>query len=306
LVLGAIHLGVLSAMRRSGSGQPEGRGAMLAMAVAGVVGIGGLVPLSFHLGQGEADTRMALHAIASGRDDEARAWLARAGTRHPTPGVAWLRAGLAWQARNDFPAAERALREAHRLDPEVADVSFALAEVLITEGKGGEAAPLLEQAERAGVRPDRVRLDLALAYWQAGDQARAREVLARGVPTDGLPLLRARALASVEARRVDLAEWLLTEHRRYVPGDAEVAEKLGLMKGRGGDGRAAAALFEEAARLDPGRATARFNLAIAYLQQGRRDEAIAQLREALRIDPTYAQAAGALRELLAGSSPGDR
>ena len=60
----------------------------------------------------------------------------------------------------------------------------------------------------------------------------------------------------------------------------------------------AAALFEDAMRLDPSRATARFNLAIARLQQGRRDDAVALLREALRIDPTYAQAAGALRELL--------
>ena len=80
--------------------------------------------------------------------------------------------------------------------------------------------------------------------------------------------------------------------------DAEVAEKLGLVMARRGDTPAAAALFEEAARIEPSRATARFNLAIARLQQGRRSDAIALLREALRIDPTYAQAAGALRELL--------
>jgi len=40
------------------------------------------------------------------------------------------------------------------------------------------------------------------------------------------------------------------------------------------------------------------------LQQGRRDEAIALLREALRIDPGYAQAAGALGEIGAGSWTG--
>ncbi len=268
------------------------------MAVAVATLVAGLIPLPFQLGEADADTRMALHAIDAGRDDEGRAWLDRAVARHEAPGVAWFRAGLAWQARNQLPDAERALREAHRLDPEVGDVAFALAGVLLTEGKGAEAVPLLEQAERAGVRPDRVRLDLSLALWQAGQETRAREVLAHGVPHEGLPLLRARALASVEARQVDLAEWLLAEHRRLVPGDAEVAEKLGLMRAGRGDTSAAAALFEEAVRLDPSRATARFNLAIARLQQGRREEAVALLREALRLDPTYAQAAGALRELL--------
>ena len=77
-----------------------------------------------------------------------------------------------------------------------------------------------------------------------------------------------------------------------------IAEKLGLMRASRGETAAAAALFEDVARLDPSRATVRFNLAIARLQQGRREEAITLLREALRLDPTYAQAAGALRELL--------
>jgi len=218
--------------------------------------------------------------------------------RHPAPGVVWFRAGLAWQSRNQLADAERALREAHRLDPDVGDVAFALAGVLLTEGKGAEAVPLLEQAERQGARPDRVRLDLSLALWQAGQQDRAREVLRRGVPGEGLALLRARALASAEAGQAALADWLLGEHRRLSPGDAEVTERLGLLRASRGDTTGAAMLFEEATRLDPARATARFNLAIARLQQGRRDEAVALLREALRIDPTYVQAAGALRELL--------
>jgi Flp pilus assembly protein TadD len=96
---------------------------------------------------------------------------------------------------------------------------------------------------------------------------------------------------------VALAEWLLSVYRHNAPGDAEVAEKLGLMRVRTGDAAGAATLFEDAARLDPTRATARFNLAVLRAQQGRRDEAIALLQDALRIDPTYAQAAGALREL---------
>ncbi len=313
LVIGTIHLGLLAAWMQArvasragrsaaGAGQIDSRRTRVAGGAAVGVGLAsflaGLIPLPFDPGLGEHDTRMALHAIEQGRDADATAWLSRAAGRHPTPGVAWFRAGLAWQSRNDLVSAERALREAHRLDPGVAAVAYALGEVLISEGKGSEAVPLLEQADRAGERPDRVRLDLALAHWQAGDTARARAVLAQGVPAEGLPLLRARALAALETRRFDLAEWLLAEYGGIVRGDAEVIEKLGLVKARSGDTAAAASLLEEAVRLDDDRATARFNLAIVRLQQGRRDQAIALLREALRIDPTYAQAAGALREIL--------
>jgi len=166
----AIHAGVLvawasdrdaraAAMRASGARLRV----TLAAGLALVLGAASVIPLPLQLGEAEADTRMALHAIDTARDDEGRAWLGRAVARHRAPGVAWFRAGLAWQARNQLVDAERSLREAHRLDPEVGDVAFALAGVLLTEGKGAEAAPLFEQAQRAGVRPDRVRLDLSLA-----------------------------------------------------------------------------------------------------------------------------------------------
>ena len=298
LVLGAIHVGVLAGRVREALSLRRAR-TSLAAVVALATLIAGQWPLPFHLGHGEADLGMALHAIERGRDAEADVWLRRASDRLPSAGVAWFRAGLAWQARGAFVPAERALRESHRRDPEIAEVAFALAGVLLSQGKGAEAAPLLESVERAGSHPDRVRLDRALALWQAGDRSGARELLEAGVPAAGLPLLRARALAAADARQVDLAAWLLEVFRRHVRDDAEVAEKLGLIQVRLGDEAGAALLFADAARLDPQRATARFNLAIVRVGQGRRDEAVALLRDALRIDPTYAQAAGALRELLA-------
>jgi tetratricopeptide (TPR) repeat protein len=306
LVLGAVHVGLLASMTREHR-ERAGRSALVALVVGAVVFAAGLVPLPFQRGEADADTQMAVIAIDAGRDAEGEQWLASAVARHPAPGIAWFRAGLAWQARNDLARAERALREAHRLDPEVSDVTFALAGVLLSQGKGGEALPLLKQLQASGdagaptARAERYRLDIALAHWQKGDEGLARNVLAAGVTPEGLPLLRARALAAAEARQVALAEWLLTVYHRDAPGDAEVAEKLGLMRVRTGDAAGAATLFEDAARLDPTRATARFNLAVLRAQQGRRDEAVALLREALRLDPTYAQAAGALRELLGTS-----
>jgi tetratricopeptide (TPR) repeat protein len=305
LVLAAIHVGVLAGrVRASSPVRVAAVRAVVAGAVALVAAIAAQVPLPFDLGHGDADLGMALHAIEQGRDTEADAWLNRATVRMPSPGVGWFRAGLAWQARGALAPAERALREAHRRDPDVAEVAFALAGVLLSQGKGAEAAPLLASVERAGVHQDRIRLDRALALWQAGDRDGARQLLDAGVPAAGLPLLRARALAAADARQVELAAWLLGVFRAHVQDDAEVAERLGLMRVELDDEAGAGDLFAHAARLDPSRATARFNLAIVRVRQGRRDDAIALLREALRIDPTYAQAAGALRELLEEKSAG--
>lgn len=289
---GATH--VASGLR----GWLAAAGGLVLLAVA-------LVPLPFDLGLGEADTRMALHAIERGDEDDARGWLTRGTSRRPPAGgLAYFRAGLAWQSRGRWSEAEWALREAMRLDADVPDVAFALAGALLSQGKGAEAVPLLQQAERSGVRPDRARLDLALAFWQAGREDEARAALDGGVPAAGLPLLRARGLAAVDARQTRLASWLLDVYRRYVNDDAEVAEKLGLMLATQGRLDEAAAQLSEAAGLDAARATARFNLALVRLQQGRRDEAIALLRDALRIDPDYPQAAGALREIGAGEWTG--
>lgn len=300
LVFACLHVGVLATLRRADVTANAPR-----LATAGVVAValaaGALVPLPFHLGVSDADTRMALDAIAHGRDEEADAWIEEAVRIDPAPGVVWLRSGLAWQARGDLARAERALRQAHRIDGDEGAVAFSLAEVLLAAGKGADAVPLLRQAANAGIRPDRVSLDLALAQWQAGDEAGARATLAGGVPDAAWPLLRARALASVDARRFDVAAWLLDVYRAHDPRDVEVTEKLGLAVARRGDLAGAARLLEEAASLDAGRASVRFNLAVVRLQQGRRTDAVALLREALRLDPGYVQAAGALREL--GAEP---
>ena len=303
LVLGAVHLGVLAAMPRESWRWPVRRATLAAVIVAAVVSVAGLVPLPFQRGEADADAQMAMRAIGEGKDDDAERWIARAVARHPAPGIVWFRAGLGWQSRNDLARAERALREAHRLDPDVSEATFALAGVLLSQGKGAEALPLLKRVEAQddGAMPtayaERLRLDVALAHWQAGDETLARGVLESGVTPEALPLMRARALAAVEARHVALAEWLLSVYRRHAPEDAEIAEKLGLMRIGSGRVDEAATLLADAARLDPQRATARFNLAVLRARQGRRDEAVALLREALRIDPSYEQAAGALREL---------
>lgn len=301
LVMAAVSTAPLLAMAWTRPGallEEVGRWRLGAATLAGVAVFGaGLVPLPFHLGEGDADLGMALHAIASGQDEAADRWLARAAARHQEPGVVWFRAGLAWQAENNWARSEAALRDAYSRNPDVGEVAFALAGSLLSQGKGTAAVRLLRQAEAAGVRTDRVRLDLALALWQAGDEAAARSLLMGDLPAASLPLLRARALAAVDVRQLRLAEWQLEAYLLRVPGDAEVTEKLGLMRAAQQQWTSAAEAFEAAAKLDPRRATARFNLALVRLQQGRREDARALLREALRIDPQYAQAAGALREI---------
>ncbi len=100
----------------------------------------------------------------------------------------------------------------------------------LSEGKGAEAVPLLEQAERGGVRPDRVRLDLVAGPLAGRRRSHGRARCSRPACRERrLPLLRARALASVEARQHGARRVAARRAPALVPGDAEVAEKLGLM-----------------------------------------------------------------------------
>ena len=61
----------------------------------------------------------------------------------------------------------------------------------------------------------------------------------------------------------------------------------------------AIAHYEAAVRLEPSNASMRNNLAVAYAQSGRIEEAIRQLKTALEHDPTHRGARGNLEKLLA-------
>ncbi len=61
--------------------------------------------------------------------------------------------------------------------------------------------------------------------------------------------------------------------------------------------------YRQALRLNTDNPEAHFNLALALLSQGKRDEATAHLTEAVRLKPDYKAAQTQLKSLLASPHP---
>ena len=61
--------------------------------------------------------------------------------------------------------------------------------------------------------------------------------------------------------------------------------------------------YGQALRLNADNPEAHFNLALALWRQGKRDEAMAHLREALRLKPDYAEAQAQLKSMLGRPQP---
>ena len=83
------------------------------------------------------------------------------------------------------------------------------------------------------------------------------------------------------------AERALLEARRLEPDNPAIAANLGILQAAKGDLPAAVRALEAALVADPNLHEARFNLAAAYAQVGRRADAAAAARELLaRLPPT--------------------
>ena len=108
----------------------------------------------------------------------------------------------------------------------------------------------------------------------------------------------------VDEGRVDEAIARLEQALRAEPGRAEIRQALARVREQNGvalslAGRPSegAAELERAVGLEPTRASAQLNLAVAYAELGRYDEARARAQEALRLQPDHPQARALLEKL---------
>jgi predicted Zn-dependent protease len=163
---------------------------------------------------------MALVELASGRRPEARALLAALlamPARHPVALVARARLDL---VERNVDAAERHLREALELDPEVPLARLDLGGLLLARSRAPEAVEILEKAAARGQFDAPTRISLARARLATGDGAgatRELETILSEHP-DEVPALvtlaEARLLAGDPAEARRLAERALTLDRR--------------------------------------------------------------------------------------------
>ena len=211
----------------------------------------------------------------------------------------FLRAGIANERTGDHAGAERAFRRGLELAPNDAEILNSLGWTLFQDGRSAEAVVEYERAVKADPRHAKAHNNLALALVDLG---RLEE-----------------AASHFEAS-------LALEPR------AEIYSDLGFTMARLGRPKEAFASYRKALELDPNSASAHLNLAVAYVQAGklgeaeshyrqalpgrpsaeahnglgyvlarqdRTDEAYAEYRKAIEIDPKYTPAYNNLADTLA-------
>ena len=232
---------------------------------------------------------MGLWEIQAGRFTEGEAWIGRAIDRHGFPGAVHVRAGQAYESRNQFDDAVDHYWRAVVIDPDEPSVRFVLGRALYHQGRTEEARVELEQALK-GPQADGARQLLILAELRLGHDGEAERLMAE-LDLGRLTADQARdfATALVDAERLDLgvSVW---RHAADASRLASDYERLGLTLVLAGRQAEALAAFEEGVRRDGRSASLRLNLAVMLAEAGRRDDAVREAAEALRLDPNYERA----------------
>jgi len=220
------------------------------------------------------------HARTDVWRDDLRLWL-DATEKAPQNPRAWLNAGHAALARGDLPRARSLLLEAHRLSPCYAYIQLNLSAVEAREGHAPASLAwaddavrcnpglALARAERAAALERLGRADEALAEYRATtaiDAVNAGAWLAQG------RLLEARGDWPDAARAFDRA--LAAD-----PTSADAAMRAALVYHyRLGDLATAVDRYRTVLAIDPHHYGAHYQVAVALLGSGRKDEALAAWR----------------------------
>lgn len=171
---------------------------------------------------------------------------------------AWLWLGFAHEQRSDWPAAEKALREAHQREPASIPASIELASVLLRLNEPKEALGVARSMLAYRQEDGRIWLAIGLAQSSLGQAEEARQ-------------------AFESATRFD--PW----NRRAYVGLANLARQSG-------DWSAAVAAQRQVVRIAPDDLVAWTELSEAYLRAGRRERALASADRAVELFSTSGDA----------------
>ncbi len=131
----------------------------------------------------------------------------------------------------------------------------------------------------------------------------ASAISAAQIPNRGSQQSRLQdAAQAISAGKLEQAEAELQSVLRSVPNEFHALDLLGVIRILQHREPQAEELFRNVVEKNPNFAPGRAHLGLLYLQMGRSQEAVPQLREAVRIDPTRTDATGALVHILQDQS----
>ncbi len=166
--------------------------------------------------------------------------------------------GIAWKKKGNLAQAERAYRDAVRLDPGLEEAASNLANLLVQRGDAVAARRLYEQAIASDPHNVMSYVNLASLQLESGEPAAAESTVTRALAID--------------------------------PDFSEALRILGVIRERQGDLAGAREAYLHAMRFTREQPRLENNLAGLAMREGRHAEAEERLRRAVALDPSYALA----------------
>jgi len=222
------------------------------------------------------------------------------------------RAGVAALNRNDLPTAHTKFAEVVRLAPNAEQGHSALGAVLEREGQHNAAIAELQKA--LAIKPDdtSAQLNLATAYEQTGNAAKAAEFYGRLLATSNAQkrpvsaavlAAYARALAATGQQAAAIAR--MNEAIALDPRDAQQRDDLGTLYAQARDWPHAEQAYAEAIRLEGAFAAAHLHLGFVY-QAEQKPAATDEWLAALKLEPDNATVTLTVGKALADAGQDDQ
>jgi len=235
----------------------------------------------------EAQSNLGVALVHLGETDRAMVEFERALAINPHYADAHINLGHLLVQKGQLEPAIEHYRQALKRNPYLADLHANLGHVLATVGQQAEAIAELQEAIRIDPQLAEAHLNLGvqLAAQQKRDEAIAHYEAALRAKPDFVEAHSNLGVLLNELQRTPKALEHLREAIRLRPDYAEAHSNLGIALIGAGETAAGVKEFEEAVQLKPD-VTGYANLAMAYAQAGRPEQAVAFAERALQLART--------------------
>ena len=242
--------------------------------------------------------------IQQGRFEDALELVAELQARLPDDPLAYNLRAAVYLAQNELTQGAEALREALRVSPGNPSASLTLAQIALLEEDFAEARELYNQSLRQHPTHLRVLLQFAQLEAHQGNESAMAGLLERAVRAHPEELQPRLMLGRYHLRRNEPQQTLALLEPLADTRQADNPYRLELLVGAQlatGQTEKAVENLHKLARTEPRNAEARFRLGAGFAQAREDDEARAQLRQALELDPDHLGALHVLAGLEAES-----
>lgn len=234
-----------------------------------------------------------------GAMEEAEAEMSSAHEKPPESPHFWVESAKLFEELGDTDKAKDCYTQATEINNEYAKAYEGLADILEKEGKTDEAFEMLQRSVSISPRNSQGQMKLAKALLDIGDETGAREALYQGIGNEGNEASRKAEAAEffMELGRADLAETEYAFALQADPSNVHYYNRMGLAFRRQKKIDEAIANYRKALKLAKNDPILYYNLAIAQMEAGNKENAISALRRSLTLNPNFSQAETVLKKL---------